>query len=139
MEDKRKIGILIAIGIALVIQALISVPIGNHLHRGVVYEFNAEVTQCKSALENYNDKLPDLINYERTNTDNMAINNQYTLRKCRKVIRNPDHYLKSRYIGFWTGVVLINIFCMLILNLISILIAIALTGEKEELIENGYY
>ncbi len=107
MERGTQIFWIVIIGIVLV-QIIVNALVLPHIHKSVEYDFKAEVKQCESALENYNDKERDLINYERTNTDTMSIDNSYDFKNCRKKIANQDHYLKSDYIGFWVGVIAIN-------------------------------
>ncbi len=109
MKGNKLVLILVLI---FVIVLLINIPIVSYLHRSVGYNFQAKVDQCQSALDNYDDKLPDLINYERTNTDNNAINSLDDFKDCRAITQHPEHYIRGQYIGFWVTVIIANVFIL---------------------------
>lgn len=142
--EREYVVIGLIVGLLLLVQALVSVPIVSYYSKGVAYEFNAEVRQCESALENYNDKSPDFINYERTNTDNLAIDSRAQLQECRKVTSQPEYYLKSRYIGFWIGVIVTEFFVAVFIILLGILLGLLgllglMLSETKESDPNPWY
>ncbi|KKK63612.1 hypothetical protein LCGC14_2992530 [marine sediment metagenome] len=106
--------------IALIVALLIIIPVFSYEHKGVPYQYQSELDQCESAIENYEDKTVDLINYERTNTDDNAFDNSYELERCRKIIDHPDHYIKGQYISFWFLTVFLSLALIAILELIAL-------------------
>ncbi len=120
--------ILLVMGLIILVLFLAAwVPISMYEYKGVPYAYQAEIDQCESAIENYNDKLPDLINYERTNTDNNAFDNDYELERCRKIIDQPNHYIKGKYISFWIGTIIIGILLLALVEMIVLEITTVIT------------
>jgi predicted PurR-regulated permease PerM len=120
--------------ISIIIFVLINViasPFLIYWFNSIEYEFNAKVEQCHSMLDNYNDKLPDLINLERTYTDRSSIDNSYYLRECRKIINNPDFFIIGKYLLF--------IFSMILFEILIILISVLYYSlTKEDNNKNKY-
>ncbi len=140
MENKEKgVVAVLVIGLLLILQIVISVPVTSYFYKGVGYEFNAKVEQCESALENYNDKETDFINYERTNTDNMALDNEFELRRCRKIINNPKHYVKGEYLGFLAGAIYSNFLVLVFIVLLGALAWCLCPESKAQRKEKEYW
>ena len=116
--------------ITFIVALLIIIPIFSYEHKGVPYAYQSELDQCESAIENYDDKQPDLINYERTNTDNNAFDNSYELERCRKIIAQPDHYIRGEYIGFWFFSIFLSLVFIAFLELIACGITCAVYPDR---------
>ncbi len=94
----------------------------EYFHGNVRLEYEADVQQCQAIIDELNDKEIDLINYERKNTDDRQIDDKNKLSECRKLLENPDRFVKGRYIEFWFGFILLNGIIWLLYTLICIVI-----------------
>lgn len=103
---------------------LIWVPYG---YGSVEKDYNAEIAQCENIVENYKDVESDLINYERTNTDNLGLHSQADFERCLKIFEDKEWYLHGEYLGFWTILVVEWIF---VLGIISVVIVMVRDGNR---------
>lgn len=120
--EKEKSVLIIIISILLLFQLFINMTVGKYGYNSIKYNFEAEIDQCKSALDMYNDYKFDFINYERSNTDIMAIESKNHYERCRKIINNPEHFYKGDKIGFFVKIFLLNLIGFLFSVLVPIII-----------------
>ena len=93
-------------------------------------------------MNNYKDIETDLINYERTNTDNIGLKWRKDFEECEKIINNQSWYLKGEYIKFWQRFLFGNILMIglaLFLSIIAFFGTIELISANDDDDEDKYY
>lgn len=97
---------------------VINLTIGTYGYKGIEIKGQAHLDQCKIMIDNLEDKLPDLINYERTNTDSLQIISSYSLEKCKANLSNTDYYFQGKHLEFWAIWIFLNGLIFVILGII---------------------
>ncbi len=119
--NKVTIGASILFGLLVGILLVTQMTWFDYQYDGVQLTHDISMQQCTEALQNHYDVEEDLINNERTATDDRGFSDMQQLKDCKMLIENPNRILRGAYGNFWAGFIGMNLMILFAIMIVSLL------------------